>query len=269
MPRTTRWLGWKPDLPDYRDHLFSVPAGVLQSLPASYDLTQVDPRINFPIYDQGEIGSCTANALAAAVEYDRLKQGFGPEFVPSRLFIYYNERQIEGTVATDSGAFLRDGINCLKQNGVCPEEDWPYVATPPNPEGGPFPVGSKPATQPSQQAYNDAANYTISGYQALQQTLSQLQGTLVSGFPFVFGFTVYESWYGPESTVIPMPSASDSVVGGHAVLVVGYDNSTSLFKFRNSWGADAGEGGYFYMPYGYITNPDLASDFWVINAMKD
>lgn len=269
MPRTTRRLGWKPDLPDHRDQFFSVPGRVLQSLPASYDLTQVDPRINFPIYDQGEIGSCTANALAAALEYDRIKQEFSPDFVPSRLFIYYNERQIEGTVPTDSGAYLRDGVKCLQQVGVCPEADWTYVPTPPETERGPFPVGSKPATQPSQQAYNDAANYTITSYQSLQQTLSQLQGTLVSGFPFVFGFTVYESWYGPESTIMPLPSDSDSVVGGHAVMAVGYDNSTGLFKFRNSWGNAVGESGYFFMPYGYITNPDLASDFWVINAVKD
>ena len=103
-----------------------------------------------------------------------------------------------------------------------------------------------------------------------QQSLSQLQGALVSGFPFAFGFTIYNSWTdsNPTPTVIPMPSATDSVTGGHAVLAVGYDNSTSLFKFRNSWGKNQGEAGYFYIPYAYITNPDLASDFWVINAVK-
>ena len=269
MPRTIRRLGWKPDLPDHRDHLFGVPGRVLESLPASFDLTRTDPRINFDIYDQGEIGSCTANALAAAVEYDRIKQGFSPDFVPSRLFLYYNERQIEGSIATDSGAALRDGVKSLQQTSVCPESDWPYVATSPVTEGGPFPVGSKPATQPPQQAYDDAANYTITSYQALQQTLSQLQGTLVSGFPFVFGFTVYASWYNTESTILPMPTALDSMVGGHAVMAVGYDNSTGLFKFRNSWGAGIGESGYFYMPYGYITSPDLAGDFWVVNAVKE
>jgi C1A family cysteine protease len=96
-----------------------------------------------------------------------------------------------------------------------------------------------------------------------------LQGALVSGFPFVFGFTVYESWYGTESTVIPLPSSPDSVVGGHAVMAVGYDNSTSLFKFRNSWGVDVGEAGYFFIPYAYLTDPGLASDFWVVNAVRN
>jgi C1A family cysteine protease len=79
----------------------------------------------------------------------------------------------------------------------------------------------------------------------------------------------HESWYGTEPTIIPLPSDSDSVVGGHAVMVVGYNNASRLFKIRNSWRAGVGEGGHFYMPYGYMTNPDLASDFWVINAMKD
>jgi C1A family cysteine protease len=269
MPRQIRRLGWKPDFPDHRDQFFSAPRSVLQSLPPSYDLTIANPLINFPIYDQGQIGSCTANALAAAVEFDRLNRGQAPDFMPSRLFLYYNERQLEGSVASDSGAYIRDGVKTLNQIGICPEADWPYVPTPPITEGGPFPVGSKPATQPSQQAYNDAANHTITSYQALQQTLSQLQGALVSGFPFVFGFSVYESWYSTESTVLPLPSASDSQVGGHAVMAVGYDNSTTLFKFRNSWGADVGEAGYFYMPYSYITDPDLANDFWVINAVKD
>jgi len=269
MPRQTRRFGWKPDFPDHRDQFFSAPRAVLQALPPSYDLTVQDPQINFPIYDQGDIGSCTANALAAAVEYDRLKSNQPPDFVPSRLFLYYNERQLESTVPLDSGAFIRDGVKSLNQVGICPEPDWPYIPTPPPSDGGLFLVGSPPATQPPQQAYNDAANYRITSYQALQQTLSQLQGAIVSGFPFVFGFSVYQSWYGTESTILPLPSAQDSLVGGHAVLAVGYDNATALFKFRNSWGPDAGENGYFYIPYSYVTNSDLASDFWVINAVND
>jgi C1A family cysteine protease len=269
MSRRIKRFGWKPDFPDQRDQFFSAARSVLQTLPASFDLTAADPVINFPIYDQGQIGSCTANALAAAVQYDRLKSGQTPPFVPSRMFLYYNERQMEGTVANDSGAYLRDGMKTLQTNGVCPDTDWPYDPTPAPYEGGPFPVGSEPATQPPQKAYDDAANYTITSYQSLQQTLAQLQGALVSGFPFVFGFSVYASWADNDSAVVPLPTDADSQVGGHAVLAVGYDNSTGLFKFRNSWGADLGDSGYFYIPYAYVTNPDLASDFWVINAVKN
>ncbi len=142
----------------------------LQNLPDSVDLTPP-----FPVYNQGKIGSCTANALAGAIQFDRYKLGLNPGFIPSRLFIYYNERVIEGDVANDGGAQLRDGIKTLQQQGVCPETEWPYDDTPSATEGGPFPVGSKPATAPPQSCYNDAVNYVITTYQSLNQSLSQLQ----------------------------------------------------------------------------------------------
>jgi C1A family cysteine protease len=258
-------LGWVRDLPDPRDHMFSAPLAVLQALPQAKDL-----QPTFPIYNQGRIGSCTANALAGAVQFDRLKESQSPEFVPSRLFIYYNERVIEGDPANDAGAQLRDGIKTLHQLGVCPETEWPYDDTPAAYEGGPFPNGSKPATAPSKSCYSDAANYKITNYQRLNQTLSQLQGCIAAGFPFAFGFTVFDGWYSqhPHARVIPLPAQSDSPVGGHAVLCVGYDSTTRLFKIRNSWGASEGDNGYFYMPYEYVTESTLVSDFWAINTVK-
>jgi C1A family cysteine protease len=252
-------------MPDPRDQLYSAPGAVLKALPAKVDLPA------FPVYDQGRIGSCTANALAGAVQFDRLKNHQAPAFEPSRLFIYYNERQIEGHIGSDSGAQLRDGIKTLQKQGVCPDADWPYDDTPAPYEGGPFPSGSKPAAKPLPKAYTDAHKYVITVYQRLTPTLSQLQGCLASGYPFVFGFTVFDGWYdkNPRPSVIPLPGPNENVVGGHAVMCVGYDNATSLFKIRNSWGASAGDHGYFYMPYAYLTGGNLASDFWVINAIKD
>jgi hypothetical protein len=148
MPKRIGRLGWIPDLPDHRDQLFSPPPRVLQALPARFDITQSDPLLDFPIYDQGGVGSCTANALAAAVQFDRRKSGQSPDFVPSRLFLYYNERRTEGHVPYDSGAQLREGVKSLQQTGICPEADWPYIPTPPAFDGGPFPVGSPPVTTP-------------------------------------------------------------------------------------------------------------------------
>jgi C1A family cysteine protease len=265
MDRKHSGLGWVRDLPDPRDHVFSAPLGMLQALPPKVDLTPT-----FPVYDQGRIGSCTANALAGAVEFDRTKNSETPQFTPSRLFIYYNERKIEGHTANDSGAQIRDGIKTLHKQGVCPETEWPYDDTPAPYEGGPFPVGSKPATQPPQSTYNDAVNHVITSYQRLNQNLSQLQGCLAAGFPFVFGFSVFSGWYTqhPQPTIIPIPSNSDTLVGGHAVLCVGYDNEKGLFKIRNSWGPQVGDNGYFYMPYAYVTESNLANDLWVINAVK-
>ena len=123
-PRKIARYGWIPDLPDERDHMYAAPAQFLTTLPASFDLRKSCPRV----YDQGMLGSCTANAIGGAIEFDRPKQKL-PDFVPSRLFIYYNERRIEGTVGIDSGAQLRDGIKSVASDGVCPEPEWPYVIT--------------------------------------------------------------------------------------------------------------------------------------------
>jgi C1A family cysteine protease len=186
------------------------------------------------------------------------------------LFIYYNERQIEGDTGMDGGAQLRDGIKTLVKQGICPDSDWPYDDTPPLTEGGPFPPGSKPATKPPKSCYDEAKAFVITSYQRLNQSLVQLQGCLAAGYPFSFGFSVFSGWYNhlPHATIIPIPSQTDSVVGGHAVLCVGYDNQSRLFKIRNSWGSNEGENGYFYMPYSYLTESSLAGDFWVINAVK-
>ena len=120
-PRKIAHYGWIPDLPDERDHIYAAPPRFLSDLPPATDLRPHCPAV----YDQGMLGSCTANAIGGAVEFDRIKQKLA-DFVPSRLFIYYNERVIEGTVGSDSGAQLRDGIKSVASQGACPEPEWPY-----------------------------------------------------------------------------------------------------------------------------------------------
>jgi C1A family cysteine protease len=223
-----------------------------------------------PVYDQGHLGSCTANAIAGAVQFDRLKAGQKPDFVPSRLFVYYNERALHHSVGSDSGANVRDGVKTVHNLGVCPETEWPYsdVGAPAN-EGGPFDPGAPAAQQPPQSAYQDATRYELVTYQRIQQTLSQLRGCLAEGYPFAFGFTVYQNFFdanGVPLTTTPMPSGG--AVGGHAVVGVGYNDSTSLFTIRNSWGSAVLDAGYFYMPYAYVTESTLASDFWTLRGMS-
>jgi C1A family cysteine protease len=261
-------FGWIRDLPDHRDQLFSVPHTVLATkLPAAVDLRPKCP----PVYDQGRIGSCTANAIAGAIQFDRKKNAQSPDFVPSRLFIYYNERYTEHHVNLDAGAQIRDGIKSVNKLGVCPETEWPYDDTPAESDGGPWPAGAKPATQPSKECYTDALKYKAVSYQRLVQNLSQFRGCLAQGFPFVFGFSVYSSFFDPatnkQRTVTPLPSDSDQPIGGHAVVCVGYDDAKLLFTVRNSWGPGEGEGGYYYMPYSYLTDAQLSSDFWVIRTV--
>src|ERR1700722_3045212 len=123
--------GWVPDLPDARDHLYRAPKAI-GAIPKSVDLRPGCPVV----YDQGELGSCTANAIAGAIEFDQRKEKLPQPFTPSRLFIYYNERVMENSVASDAGAQIRDGIKSVAAQGVCPETLWPYVAdqfaTPPS-----------------------------------------------------------------------------------------------------------------------------------------
>lgn len=245
--------GWVADLPDHRDLMYAAPMQVLTALPTSVDLRSECPAV----YDQGQLGSCTANAIAAAIEFDLLKQKKS-DFMPSRLFIYYNERAIEGTVDSDSGAQIRDGIKSVGSQGDCPETSWPYDI-------------SKFADKPPQSCYDDAVQHKAVQYERTIRDLNQMKGCLASGYPFVFGFTVYQSFESQDVAQTghaPMPSASEQAVGGHAVVAVGYDDTQNWFIVRNSWGASWGMKGYFTLPYAYLLNANLSDDFWTIRVVS-
>jgi hypothetical protein len=136
-----------------------------------------------------------ANAIAGAIEFDLMKQSLA-DFVPSRLFIYYNERDLEHSVPLDNGAQIRDGIKSVNQLGVCPETQWPYVPTPPNPNTNVWPAGARPAQKPPPACYREALNHQVVSYQRVSRDRAQLKGCLAAGYPFVFGFTVYDSFEG-------------------------------------------------------------------------
>lgn len=257
-------LGWNPDLPDHRDFQYSAPLAKLIALPPKVDLRKGCP----PVYNQGDLGSCTANAIAGGVQFDRRKSGQKPDFLPSRLFIYYNERNIEHHVHYDAGARIRDGIKAVSKLGVCSEKEWPYSNIAPPTEDAPFPPNAPAGQTPPAKCYADAKKYKVLSYQRISQSLSQMRGCLAEGYPFAFGFTVYSKWYNNPTAVLPTPAANESAVGGHAVLAVGYDDAKQLFTFRNSWGAQVGDKGHFYMPYSYLTDAGLANDFWTIRGIS-
>lgn len=243
--------GWRPDTPDMRDHVYQLNSEL--TVPSNIDMRGQCPAV----YDQGQLGSCTANAIGAAYEFDLLKQKI-VDFMPSRLFIYYNERVIEGSVKQDAGAEIRDGIKTIAQQGVCTEQKWPYDI-------------AKFAKKPTKTAYKAAMAHTAVTYRRLNQTLPELQGCLASGSPVVFGFSVYDSFESDQVTqtgIVPMPSRNESLLGGHAVLLVGYDVPSKQWIVRNSWGNGWGQAGYFTMPFEYLTNSNLASDFWTITTVK-
>jgi C1A family cysteine protease len=251
---TTHSYGWVPDLPDHRDFLYAAPVTNLAALPSRADLRPQCPK---EVYDQGQLGSCTANAIAGALEFDQIKEADKTIFTSSRLFIYYNERAMEHTVNTDSGAQIRDGIKSVSQVGAPPEADWPYDIT-------------KFTEKPPAKAYTDAPLGKALQYQRVTQVLNQMKGCLASGYPFVFGFTVYESFESPQvasTGVAPMPASGEKVLGGHAVVAVGYEDSSQCFIVRNSWGPGWGMAGYFSIPYAYLNDSNLSDDFWTVRLV--
>ena len=253
--REIKRFGWTPDLPDARDYMYSAPEAVLMKLPTKVDLRGTKmPKV----YDQGELGSCTANAIGAAFEFGQIKQG-ETDFMPSRLFIYYNERAVEGTIDTDSGAMIRDGMKSVAKLGVCTEDTWPYDIP-------------KFTQKPTGKAYTEARKHQALVYRRVLGQLHQMQGCLAQGYPFVFGFTVYESFESAavaKSGKVPMPKPNEAAVGGHAVLDVGYNDTQQRFVVRNSWGTGWGQKGYFTMPYAYLTDPNLSDDFWTIRLVAN
>jgi C1A family cysteine protease len=245
--------GWVRDLPDARDFAYAATLTRFpQGLPPAVDLRSECP----PVYNQGQLGSCTGNGIAGVIEFDQMKQGLKP-FVPSRLFIYYNERVMEGTVDQDAGAQIRDGIKSVATLGAPPETLWPYNI-------------SKFKDAPPAKVYAVAKSDLVTTYARVPQNLTQMQGCLAEGYPFVFGITVYESF---ESTqvaatgVVPMPSPAEKVIGGHCIVAVGYENATRRMIIRNSWGTDWGQGGYCTLPYEYLLNAQYASDFWTVRSV--
>jgi len=253
--------GWIPDLPDHRDILYGAQPGALRALPPAVDLRGTFAGV--PCYDQGQLGSCTANAIAGALEFDEITQAEGA-VMPSRLFIYYNERAMEGSVDSDAGAMIRDGIKSVATLGACPEAEWPYSDD--ASIHGPF------RQKPTDRCYTDALARKALAYQRIARSVPLMKACLAEGFPFVYGFTVFESFEDTElwqHNIMPMPAPDESILGGHAVLAVGYDDARQVFIVRNSWGTDWGDNGYFYVPYLFMAHADpvYASDFWTVRRV--
>jgi C1A family cysteine protease len=274
-PKESKYAkGWLKQADDPRDFPLSLDLRV--ALPESVDLRPEMPSV----YDQMSLGSCTANAIAGAVQYLCLKENYKWKFTPSRLFLYYNERVVEGSVWNDAGASLRDGIKVLNSQGICPEVEgdgtnpswlWSYSDD-----------AIKFRLQPSHQCYQDAVLHKALKYEAVPQTLEAIQTCLANGLPVVFGIEVFDSFESSQvasTGVVPMPDTSkESLLGGHALLLVGYlptaqvpggTDPNGYFVFRNSWSSAWAAGGYGYIPYAYILDSTLTSDLWCVSLIGD
>jgi C1A family cysteine protease len=267
-------FGYKPSKPDARDFLYKAVAPQAVALPASVDLRDKCS----PVRDQGQLGSCTGFAIAVGMREFlenatptpptpspgcSLAKLLLPQFVTQRfklaltplspLFLYYEERALEGTVNEDAGAEPRDGFKVLNQTGCAKETDWPYII-------------SRFKDAPPDAVVQSAADYKVSAYHRLAD-LTDAKTCLVGGAGFVLGFYVYESFESIGSDgKMPMPKTGEQIIGGHAVYAAGYFDDASwpgggYLIIKNSWGVGWGDQGYFYMPYAYLT-PDLVPDLW-------
>lgn len=267
--RIRRVFGWRPQMQDARDKIFKLPPRIPPIIPTKVDLTSLLP----PVIDQGRIGSCVANAIAIAIQFLRRKEGIKPDMLSSRLFNYYNTRVMERSVQFDAGAIIRDSIKVAATLGAPREFSWQYRDTPADPVTNQWRSTDKPRRKPTAVAFALGLDKQTISYEVIPRDLPTIRACLASGFPFVFGFSVYTSFLSDgvaRTGNVPMPSnsASDIMVGGHAVLAVGYDDERKVIICRNSWSKDWGDNGNFYLPYDYIIGQNLADDFWTIRASE-
>lgn len=249
-------LGWIPDVPDIRDHILFETRGVIKAkkvLPPMVDLSSLCR----PVYNQGSIGSCTAQSVAALYQFLLNKQGT-PDPLLSRMFLYYVTREEEGTHTVDRGATLRSTLKSINTFGICTEPTWDYSA-------------DKLFTVPVSEAYLEAEKFQTINYKRIDQNLQDMQACLSAGYPFVFGFAVYDKFmsdYVKLTGIGSLPQPGDVMTGGHAVMAVGYNDNSQTFLIRNSWGDKWGMSGYFTLPYNYLSDVRLAADFWTIELVE-
>lgn len=258
-------LGWLPEIVDVRDYRLDHPE--VQPLVAAAPIpSQVDFRAwASPVEDQGQLGSCTANAGVGAIEYLE-RRAYANKYVnASRLFLYKVTREMAGQTG-DTGAYLRDTMRALAMVGVPPEEYWPYRV-------------NQFDKEPTKLAYALATNYKSLKYFRLDvlggttaSTLTNIRAVLATSVPVIFGFAVYKTIGNVDASgKILYPGPGDKPIGGHAMVMFGYDDTmqigkeTGAFIVRNSWGKTWGDKGYGYLPYRYVLD-SLADDFWAIQS---
>lgn len=246
-----RRFGTHPDLPDGRDRVYL--PGLTVRLPRSVDLRPACP----PLYNQHSLNSCSAHAIGAALWFEERQLVAADAPGPSRLFIYYNERVREREVLHNASVSLRDGYKTVASRGVCPEHMWPYRL-------------ARYAQKPPRRCYEAARSVRALQYFRLHRELKCMKACLAEGVPFTLGVSVHKSFMSARvahTGEVPMPGRGDQVLGGHAMLVVGYHDASERFIVRNSWGRQWGLGGYCMLPYEFALHPNLSWDFWMCSRV--
>lgn len=230
-------------------------SGSNPKLPPKVDLRQYLTEIE----DQQNTNSCVANAVAGAYEY-LVKKHEERDYDVSRLFIYYNARDLGG-IEGDNGSMIADAIEGLRNHGACAEDSWPFAQ-------------GKVNKRPTDEAYEEAEQFVVEDMQLVPVNLTAWKNCLAEGYPIIFGISLYESFdQHRKKGVVPLPTpkeASRESHGGHAMLCVGYSDPDRVFIVRNSWGANWGDNGYCYIPYDYLVNPKYNDgDCWIIRQLEN
>ena len=260
----THKTGLLRDSPDHRDFIRTYSE---EEIPSTDDHPVVDLRGDVVrVYQQGQLASCTANVACAAYELLVQKQASELnhtyyDFSASRLFVYYNSRKITSTTTRNTGTTMRNALKSMRHWGVCHELLWPYLI-------------SEFAKEPTSDCYSNAEGNKLVEFHRLTQNQHQLRACLKEGFPFAFGFNVYDSFEleMEDDGKMPLPSYDEKLDGAseiHGVLCVGYNDNTECFTVLNSWGSDFGDRGYFYMPYKYLLDPEQVFGFWKISKVTE
>jgi C1A family cysteine protease len=247
-----RKYGWKRDTHDSRDFLFAAPVDA-RPLPT---LVRLHDRPFEPaIWDQGPVGSCTAHGSGYCDFIAHHLSGAPLDFLPSRLAIYGHTRILEGTFGEDDGAMIRDTVKTLRTFGIFDEKLWPYDPDKLNDKGF--------------LAFNaQSKKHKTLQYARVMPGDHAFKTVLSSGYPIVFGMTLYQSFESDvvaKTGMVPQPiNPNDQPIGGHCMALVGYDDARQLWIVRNSWGAGWGDKGYCYIPYGMT---GMFEDCWQIKRV--
>lgn len=250
LPEPLPQFHWKPDKLDKRDFIYTSSN--------KNESTFVDLRqYCTPIEDQGNLGSCTGQAIASAIELLNKRNGGYKDI--SRLFIYYFNRLWINRVNVDSGAYIRDGIKTVFNYGAPLENLWPYIIT-------------RFRARPHASAMNDALKRKVTLYERVNDHQGCLDA-ITNGYPVIVGFYVFSSFVSRnvlKTGMMPYPDVgNERFLGGHAVLLVGYDKKQNRYIARNSWGHKWGDKGYFYMPFQVIQDKRMSGDFWIIKSVNN
>ena len=248
--------GWWPSLPDINDHHHDFTGAPVSDTPV--DLR--DTGFLGSVWNQGQIGSCSAHGSGKAFVFDVAKNRGGSDYDGSRLFQYFNSRALEGNTSSDSGATVADAIKALNQDGFPPTADWPYDT-------------AKFAKKPPAKAYTDGKLREAVKYARVAQSEQALKACLTAGTPVVIGFTVYASFESDQVAadgIVPLPTKGEQILGGHCVIVVGWKviAGKEYWICLNSWGDAWGDEGYFYLPKTYLLSAQLSSDFWTVQSVS-